>query len=277
MNNGQLDTSAIIGAGILAAIGVILIALGKRKGKRTLRIYGSAFIAGAVVYLFVLWADLREILTALAAMAAVFIAAYSIDESSRMRQDSIDREKRDRKERLLNEVTEWLRELEARIYPGLDKLGSTAREAGTADSITKVDRLFDLYRMDIALANADALVSSILGAQYYQRLASKSDERLSNSIEVIVNGLDGRLQLVREEMKSPRDTKKLAPELSDEEKSKLMDELIENADRPLEDLNLSEEAIRTIRLGRNARAIRKAILDAVDRVIELKTSLIVIG
>jgi hypothetical protein len=266
MNNSQLGISTIIMVGIAAVVGIILFTAGYRKSKLMLRTLGIGFLIAAGVVLFVMSAELREILTAFAAVVAAIVAAFSINESRRIRQDSIDRESRDRKDRLVSEVTEWLRELDSRIHTGLGKIGSAAREAITADSVTQVERLFHAYGLDIAIANADALVSSILEAQYYQRLASNLDERLGSAIEIVVNSLEARLQLVREDMGSSRDYGK-------EKEGSLIDELIENADRPLEGLNLSEGAIRTVLFGRNARAIRKAILDAVNRAIELKTSL----
>ena len=266
MNNEQLSTITLVIAGVFIVIGAGLLVAGSRKNKRMLSIVGIAFVASAGISLFINSTELREILTAFAVVFAAIIAALSIYQTRLIRQDSVRRESRDRKERLLNEVTEWLRKLEGHIHTGLGKIGSAAREAITADSVTQVERLFHAYGLDITIANADALVSSILEAQYYQRLASNLDERLGSAIEVVVNSLEARLQLVREDMGSSRDYDK-------EKEGSLIDELIENADRPLEGLNLSEGAIRTVLFGRNARAIRKAILDAVDRAIELKTSL----
>ena len=279
MNNGQLDISTIIMVGIIAFIGLILLVVGITKNKRILRMWGIIFLMGAGVGLFVMSAELRGIITAFTAVVAVIIAAYSINESRRIRKDSIERENRDRKERLLNEITEWLRELHRCIYTGFDKIGSAARDATTADSKAQVETLFNLYRFDSDIANVEALVSSISEAQYYQRLASKLDEGLGISIQVIVNDLEGRLQLVRERMKLPSDSdkEKGTSEFLDKEMSELMDKLIEDAGSPLEGLNLSDRAIHTVHLGRSARAIRKATLDAVDRAIELKTSLIEVG
>ena len=274
MSNGQIDISLIIIAGAVVIIGVILIMIGNRTIKRMLRMVGIGVCISAGVLLFIESAELRDILTVLAAIIAVVIAAFSIDQSRQMRKDSIDREIRDRKERLLNEVTEWLRELESHIYPALGILKSPTGEAITGTSKSQVEALYAQYKTSIAIASADVLVSNILKAQYYQRLSSKLDERIGGSVEVIVRNLAERLQLVREDMGSARDYAKEKAEKAEKARSDLMDTLIENADRPLEGLNLSEGAIRTIRFARNARAIRKAILDAVDRVIELRTSLI---
>ena len=78
-----------------------------KKKKRRLHFWGVGLLVAAFVLLFVKSTELREILIALAAVFAVFIAAFSIDETRRLRKDSLDRESRDRKERLLNEIIEW--------------------------------------------------------------------------------------------------------------------------------------------------------------------------
>jgi hypothetical protein len=279
MNNGQLDINAIITAGLLAAIGVTLIAVGKRKNKRTLRTYGSAFIAGAGVYLFVVWADLREILTALAAMAAVFIAAYSIDESRRMRQDSIERENRDRKEWLVNEVAEWLRKLEDEVLSRRHPVKSTFEDMLRTGAKASLEIWLQLDRIDVALTETSVLSRSIREAEYYQKLTSRLDEGLSTFIGVIMSNLQQRRQLVFEDAKSPHGemTRKIHDGTLRQEIEKnypLIRELIENDDRPLEGLGLSNQDITVIHLGRNAKAIKQSVLDALDRAIELKTSLI---
>ena len=282
MNNGQLDISTIIIVGVAAIIGAILFAVGNRKNRRILRIVGIGFFVGAGMSLFVSWAELREILTAFAAVVAIFIAAFSIDESRRMRQDSIEWESRDRKERVVNEVTEWLRELEDRIFPK-----SGAIKSGMADTLQDIHRSpkispmtwLQMDDLDIALAQMNALAEGIKEAEYYQKLTSKLNEELSSLIEVIVNNLKQRRQLVFENAKSPRDYGDIVHKIHEgtlgkemEKEYQLIIELIENDDRPLEGLSLSDRDVIVIRLGRNAGAIRKSILNAVDRAIELKAT-----
>jgi len=105
MSNGQLDISIIVV--VFAIIGAILLLVGTKQDKRLLRFLGIGFLIGAGVSLFIKSAELRDILTALSAVIAIFIAAFSFDESRRLRQETNDREKRDKKERLLNEIIEW--------------------------------------------------------------------------------------------------------------------------------------------------------------------------
>jgi len=266
MDIGQLDRNTMIilvAAGIIA---IILFGIGSWKNKRMVRIAGIGLYIGAGVCLFIFSPDFRESIVAFAAVVAAIIAALSIDQSRRMRKDSIDRESRDRKERLINEIAEWLRELGSRIYPEHGASQSLAIEALKASSDISAQTWFREYIRDITYTNVNALFSCINEAEYYQKLAAKLDEKLSSLIEVVMNDLEQRLQIYTRAMNFPG--------VYGNEESQLIGELIENDDRPLESLNLSEQAISTIRLGRNANAMRKSILNAIDKAIELKTNLI---
>jgi len=256
MNNGQLDISTIIVVGVVAIIGVILFVAGNVKNKSRLRMMGIAVVMGAGMFLFVASAALREILTALAALFAVIIAAFSIDESRRMRKDSMEREGRDRKERLIDEVVKWLRELEGRIFPKLAPIMS-----GTEDTLRRIrsspkippKTWLQLEDLDRALGEMDALRECIKEAEYYQKLTSKLDEELSSLMEVIRNNLEQRRQLISKSPNIPIDW-------SDRDK--------------VSQLNRASTEDDVSHLGTNAGAIRKSILDAVDKAIELKASLI---
>jgi len=288
MDNGQLDIITIVIAGVATIIGAIMIAVrnkvGDKKKKQMLVIVGTAFIASAGISLFINSVEVREILVAFAAVVAAIIAAISIYQSRQMRQDSIDRESRDRKERLVNEVTEWLRDLESHIFP--------KHVAGTSELEDMLQRSPEISRetwfllkdLDIASAKADSVFKGIKEAEYYQKLTSKLNEELSSSIGAITNNLEQRSQLLTESIKFPRDYSEIICKIHEgtigEEMEKefsliqLITELIENDDRPLEGSGLTDKDIIGVRLGRNSGAISKSILNAVDRVIELKTSLI---
>ena len=99
-----------------------------------------------------------------------------------------------------------------------------------------------------------------------------------------MNNLEQRNQLLTESIKFPRDYSEIIRKIHEgtigEEMEKefslipLITELIENDDRPLEGSGLSDKDIIRVRLGRNSGAISKSILNAIDKAIELKTSLI---
>jgi len=272
---------------VLVAVGIIAIALfvmGSWKNRRMLRTLGISLYAGFAVCLFIFWTDFREIIVAFAAVAAVIIAAFSINESRRMRQDSIERENRDRKERLVNEVTEWLRDLESHIFPKLVAGTSELEDMLQRSPEISRETWFLLKDLDIASAKADSVVKGIKEAEYYQKLTSKLNEELSSSIGAIMNNLEQRNQLLTESIKFPRDYSEIIRKIHEgtigEEMEKefslmpLITELIDNDDRPLEGSGLSDKDIIRVRLGRNSDAISKSILNAIDKAIELKTSLI---
>jgi len=281
MNNGQLDISTIIIAVVSAIIGAILFSVGNRKNKRALRMLGIGFFLGAGVSLFVKSTELREILTAVAVVFAVIIAAFSIDESRRLRQDSIERESRDRKERLYDEVTKWLRELEIRIFPKLDTIKSVTEDILKRNSVIPQETWHHLDELDHTLVQINSLSEGVKEAKYYQKLTLKLNKELGSLIEVVLNNLEQRKQLVVEDAESPTDYGEIIHKIREgtlgkevNKEYQLTKDLIENDDRPLEGLDLSEQAIIHVQLARNAGAIRKSILNAVDKAIELKASLI---
>lgn len=267
---------------LLVAVGIIAITLfvmGSWKNNRMLRTLGISLYVAFGVCLFIFWTDLREIITAFAAVAAVIIAAYSINESRLMRKESMERESRDRKERLVNEVTNWLRKLEDEVLVRRHPVKSTFEDMLRTGAKASLETWVQLDRIDVALNETSALSRSIREAEYYQKLTSRLDEGLSTFIGVVTSNLNQRRQLVFEDAKSPHGemTRKILDGTLRQEIEKdfpLIRELIENDDRPLEGLGLANQHITVIHLGRNAKAIKQSILDALDRAIELKTSLI---
>jgi Ca2+/Na+ antiporter len=269
----------LVAAGIIA---IILFAMGSWKNKRMLRTVGISLYVGFAVCLFIYWTEFREIIIALAAVAAVIIAAFSIYQSKQLRQDSIDRESRDRRERWLNEVAEWLRELEDEVLSRRHPIKSTFEDMLRTKGQVPLDTWLQLDALHIALTETSVLSKSIREAEYYRKLTSKLDEGLSTFIGVVVSNLKQRRQLVFEDAKSPQG--EIARKIQEgtlrqeiEKNLPLMNELIENDDRPLEGLGLSNQDITVIHLGRNAKAIKQSVLDALARAIELKTNLIEVG
>ena len=110
MSTEQLSIPMLITAIVFALLGATLVWFGARRKKRYMYTLGTGFFVGAGVAVFVESAQIREILTAAAIVFAAFIAALSIDEARRLRKESVDKDNRDRRERLLNEIIEWARE-----------------------------------------------------------------------------------------------------------------------------------------------------------------------
>lgn len=250
------------------AVGITIILYGNVTRNRYLNILGFSIFLFAVFVVIDRFEGFAVKISAFAALVVAFAAFAAIDENRRNRQDSIERENRDRKERLIDEVAKWLRELEGRIFP---KVG--AFYSGVEDKIIRIPKIsaetwLRARALDLALDEMHALAEGIKEAKYYQKLTSQLNEELSSLIEVIVNNLEQRRQLHGEAAGHQFDYREGV------KASQLLKELIENYDRPLEGLGLSDQDIIGVRFGRNAGAIRKSILDAVDKTIEIKTSFI---
>ena len=283
MNSEQLSTITLVIAGAFFVVGASLLVMGRRQDRRMLIIVGTALVASAGISLFIESTELREILTAFAAVVAAIIAALSIHQTGLIRQDSVRRESRDREERLLNEVTEWLRELEDRVFTKPGPIKPRLEDNLQKDAEISQETWCQLEDLDVAIGEMNVLFEGIKEAEYYQKLASRLDEKLGRQVEVVVDNLKQRRELVYASTQSPRDygelIRKIQEGVSREDlvRSALWRELIEDSTRPLEGLNLSDRDTAIIRLGRNAGATRKSILKALERVIDLKAGIILIG
>jgi len=106
MNDETISITTIITLTITALIGLILIYIGSKKESRKQRFIGFGFLLAAGVMFFVESAELRSTLTALAAVIAVIVSAMSFDESKQLRKETMEREIRDRNERIVREKRE---------------------------------------------------------------------------------------------------------------------------------------------------------------------------
>jgi hypothetical protein len=253
------------------AVGITIIIYGNVTKNRNLNGLGFGIFLFAVFVVIDKYEGFAVKISAFATLAVAIAAFASIEENRRVRKDSIERESRDRKERLIDEVAKWLRELEGSIFAKYAEIAS-----GTEDIIRRMrsnpkipqETWVQLRAIDRALVEMGSLAGGIKEAEYYQKLTLKLDEDLSRLIGVIANDMEQRRQLDIEDARYTDDLSWKA------EKSQLINELLEHDDRPLEGLGLSAKDISGVRLGRNAGVIRKSIRNALDRVIELKASFI---
>jgi len=102
----ETDYASIIIGIITAVIGFVLLYIGiRRKGRIMIPI--AILILAIAVTIFFEFERIREVVVAFSSLAAVIIAAMSIDQANRLRQDSIDKENRDRRQKQLDEIAEW--------------------------------------------------------------------------------------------------------------------------------------------------------------------------
>ena len=116
VTSNSLDTATVVLFLAFFFVGVFLCLLGlkwKRQRGNALSAGITALILGGLI-LFVRSEGLRGVLTGLASLIAVAIAAYSmrqaetsIKQTEQIRQDTADQQKREYKIRLLDEVRRW--------------------------------------------------------------------------------------------------------------------------------------------------------------------------
>ena len=255
----------------LVAGGITVIIYGNVTKNRNFYTLGFTFLLLAVFVVIDKYEGFAVKISAFATLIMAFAAFISIEESRHIRQDTVERENRERRERLIDEVAKWLRELEGSIFAKYSEIASGAEDIiRNMRSNPKIpgETWVQLEAVDRALIEMGNLAGGVKEAEYYKKMTLKIDEGLSKLIGVIGNNMEERRQLHVEDAR-------YIGELSwKAEKSKLINDLLEHDDKPLEGLGLSDKDISGVRLGRNAGAIRKSIRNALDRVIELKENLI---
>ena len=126
-----------------------------------------------------------------------------------------------------------------------------------------------MENLDQSVIQLNRLDSGFKEAEYYQRLTLRIDGELSELVETISKHFQERRQLVSDSFPRPCSI----PSRSKKE-SELINELIEDDSKSLDERELSEEAITTVRLARNAGNIKRSIINTIDKVIELKMNLL---
>jgi hypothetical protein len=262
--------NAILIAAIFT-VGVTIMLRGNAIRNRALNVAGFlVFLVGVFVVIYI-YEGFAVKISAFAALLVAFAAFGAMEENRRLRKDSIGREERDRKERLVDETGKWLRELEGNVLPMYSEIMSGAKELvseiGSSPKVLQ-KAWVERYSIDRNIMEGCKVDGGIKEAEYYKKLAVGLSEELSRLIGVIENDMEQRKEMLIEGLRYPIDIS------GKEEKPGLIPELIGHADRSLEGLGLSDRDIGNIRLGRNANAIRESIRNALNEVIEVKTSLI---
>jgi hypothetical protein len=93
---------------LFLVIGVIIFVIGSTKKHLQIQTIGIGLLGGAGVVAFVEYAELRDILTGFASVAAIFFSAMSISQARKIRQDTLEKFEKEGKERLLNEIIDWV-------------------------------------------------------------------------------------------------------------------------------------------------------------------------
>jgi len=181
----DMNISVLTGIVLVALLllGMILLIFGIARNKIFIQALGAGIIGSVCIYLFVESSQFRDILVALASIFAVVIAVLSLYQTQRIRKDSLDKEDRDRKEHLLNEIIEWaidmgkcgievsldswrhissLKELELEDFINISELvGSFSSMRSESHYISKISSAFGQSLQDAVIRLKDSLEEHI--------------------------------------------------------------------------------------------------------------------
>lgn len=268
-NLGLYNAIAIL---FLIVAGITVIAYGNGAKNSNFYILGFAFLLLGVFVAIDRYEGFDVKISAFATLImafAAFITIYvSIDEGRRSRQDSIEREKREKKERLIDEVGRWLRELEGNILAESSTVMSTiSRIKDMLRGVKGVSfqqwvNVDELDRAVVELGNINEAFDDI---EYYQKLTSQLDEGLCKLIGVVMEKVKERGSLQVEYIAYLRGEIK---------KGEAVGGSAKNDDRGSERSGGREEDTIGGKLVKNARALGGSVQKALERVIEIKTSFV---
>ena len=253
------------------AVGITVILHGNAKRNRKLNVLGFAVFLVAVFIVIDMYEGFAVKISAFATLAVALAAFASIEENRRVRQDSVERESRDRRERLVDEVAKWLRELEGHIFPEDSRLMtkiSRIEDRLKGSPAIGVEKWLKIDDLDLAVVELVNIIKAMKEVEYYQKLTLQLDEGLSKLIGVIRNKVEERGDLRSEDIIYLRGHIKKA------EEGQSVDELPKDDNRTLERSGSSEGDIISGKLERNYGALRESIQKGIEKAIEIKTSFI---
>lgn len=250
----------------ISGIGITVILYGNTIRNRYLNVLGFLILLYVVIIVIYRYEGLAVRVSAFATVAVAIAAFAAIEENRRIRQDSVKRESRERRERLVEEVAKWLRELWGHIFPMGSTLMSTISEMENRIKGSKgidLKQWLKIKDLDIALVDLGNITEAMKEAEYYEKLTLQIDEGFSQLIGVVRNKLEERQKIRANDVMYRRD------DMNKEKEGKSTDELTKDDNRALEKSGPSEEDIGK-ELDKNTNDMRESIQLAIEKAIELK-------
>ncbi len=206
LNNPQIFRGIL--ALIIMMIGGILWSPKKPVEKGSFKRSSGAliFVFGIFTFLYAFIANLADVFTVWATLVLAGVAVFSFEENRRLRKQYKEREERDRKERLLNEIIEWAEDIgKCGIEPDIE-LHLDYRIAGAYDYDTTTREIEDgegkSDKVIVAeIKHRKQLLTHILMYRtknnYMSIIAPKINKELGVVMTEVVSGLDKQLGLLR--------------------------------------------------------------------------------
>lgn len=166
-------------------VGLITFVIGAFIRKKTVELLGASLCVAVLIAFFVESQEIRVILVSFATVTAVIISMFNIIEMRKIRRDSSDKEERDRKERLLNEIIDWARNT---MTCGLD-WGKQSEFEKTANNIELYKKSLFVYINDLKHLNRDGIYIKYLIMADWNGL-DKKVKKVRSAIGRLVKSVD---------------------------------------------------------------------------------------
>jgi len=244
----EMPISQILLLSAVLLVGFIILAIGYSRKNRTVEVVGASLLIAVVIAFFVESQEVRDILVSFAIVVVAIISAANINELRDTRQQSAEKENRDRKERLLNEVIDWSKTAIKRIFPEVKPISEAIKEAKDKRKIFELpDEAFEFtIRTEDAILESARLETEISEAEYLLKIATGIDDKLADLISTVVDKMKSRKDLLY----------KSEPFKPSSEKS-----------------TKDEQKWRNL-LGGNARELRESLLNVTNKALEIKLNIL---
>lgn len=251
-------------------VGLIILAIGLVRKKRTVEVAGISLLIAVLIAFFVESQEVRDILVSFAIVVVAIISAANINELRKMRKESAEKENRDRKERFLNELIEWLTGVEERILTSEKSIVEGIKEdlANIADEKATggVFKLENLRMLDKDISRITLLQKEFRGCKYFKEVAFGIDDTLDEQIGKVLQFVSARIAIIVKVGEEGLRTEKI-------DKEELLKLCLVNKTN-IESLNLSEKGLLLAQMSINAGDIREQVNNAISKAVEIKIKLL---
>jgi len=167
---------------LLSFLSVGVIIYGRIRGKRSYINAGFAILLLSVIFFFIYLPEYASLFSAWAAMAVAIAAYTSIEENRRLRRDNKEREERDRKETLVNEIIKWAMEVaNCSAQVGLPLVPGLSEKAGQRRS------LLNLYLKYQAISTQNTYVKHVAAQFGNNTKIHKSAREATTKLNAVMN------------------------------------------------------------------------------------------
>jgi len=197
VNTGERSLASLsIGKYHIAVVGLLIFLIGlvlPRSSARFNRISWGISAFGAFILLMAFFA--ADALIVWASLALAVAAFLSFEESRRLRRDNVDREAREKKERLLNKVIDWAVDVSSRkVTVGMLKPEWLIETRTDREEIMRFIQIFGNLEL---LSEYGVLAQR---SKYISLIASHSSNALGKAVDKVCRKINSHCEVLLEGM-----------------------------------------------------------------------------